>query len=48
MILGYHLLWSWTANVVGTDAQKERSQELIIKNNYFIGGTCRVLSSKTS
>ena len=39
MLLGYHLLWSWTANVVGTDEQKDRFQELIIKNNYFIGGT---------
>ncbi len=39
MLLGYQLLWSWTANVVGTDEQKNRAQELITKNNYFIGGT---------
>ncbi|MCJ1239056.1 hypothetical protein MMC14_007049 [Varicellaria rhodocarpa] len=38
MLLGYHLLWSTTANVVGTDDQKERVQKLIIENNYFIGG----------
>ena len=38
MLLGYHLLWSWTANVVGTDEQSDRTQENIIKNNYFIGG----------
>lgn len=38
MLLGYHLLWSWTANVVGTDEQKERTQKLIIENNYFVGG----------
>lgn len=38
MLLGYHLLWSWTANVVGTDEQRDRAQENIIKNNYFIGG----------
>jgi alkylation response protein AidB-like acyl-CoA dehydrogenase len=38
MLLGYHLLWSTTANVVGTDEQKERFQKLIIENNYFVGG----------
>ena len=38
MLLGYHLLWSWTAHVVGTHEQADRFQELIIKNNYFIGG----------
>jgi len=38
MLLGYHLLWSWTANVVGTDEQRDRAQENIITNNYFIGG----------
>ena len=38
MLLGYHLLWSWTANVVGTDEQKDRTQKLIIENNYFVGG----------
>ncbi|KAL8829243.1 MAG: hypothetical protein Q9191_002117 [Dirinaria sp. TL-2023a] len=37
-LLGYHLLWSWTSAVVGTDDQHERTQELIIKNNYFVGG----------
>ena len=38
MLLGYHLLWSTTANVVGTPAQADRHQKLIIENNYFIGG----------
>ncbi|MCJ1225145.1 hypothetical protein MMC12_001794 [Toensbergia leucococca] len=38
ILLGYHLLWSTTANVVGTDEQKERTQKLIIENNYFVGG----------
>lgn len=38
MLLGYHLLWSTTANVVGTLEQADRFQELIISNNYFLGG----------
>lgn len=38
MLLGYHLLWSTTANVVGTDEQRESVQEVIITNNYFVGG----------
>jgi hypothetical protein len=38
MLLGYHLLWSTTANVVGTEEQKHRIQRLIIENNYFVGG----------
>ncbi|KAG4434742.1 hypothetical protein IFR05_009768 [Cadophora sp. M221] len=38
MLLGYHLLWSTTANVVGTEEQKVRIQKLIIENNYFVGG----------
>jgi hypothetical protein len=38
MLLGYHLLWSTTANVVGNEEQKERFQKLIIENNYFVGG----------
>lgn len=38
MLLGYHLLWSTTANVVGTEEQKHRVQKLIIENNYFVGG----------
>ncbi|KAJ5225166.1 hypothetical protein N7468_006391 [Penicillium chermesinum] len=38
MLLGYHLLWSTTANVVGTPEQIERTHETIIKNNYFVGG----------
>ena len=42
MLLGYHLLWSWTANVVGSEEQKNKAQENIIKNNYFIGGDSKV------
>ncbi|KAK4167001.1 acyl-CoA dehydrogenase/oxidase [Cladorrhinum sp. PSN259] len=38
MLLGYHLLWSRTAHVVGNDEQAERFQELIITNNYYVGG----------
>lgn len=38
MLLGYHLLWSRTANVVGTPEQADRFQDLIISNNYFVGG----------
>ena len=37
-LIGYHLLWSWTSAVVGTDEQNERTQKLIIENNYFVGG----------
>lgn len=46
MLLGYHLLWSTTANVVGTNEQKERVQKLIIENNYFVGGTSSISSVK--
>lgn len=38
MLLGYHLLWSTTANVVGTVEQADRINKLIISNNYFVGG----------
>ncbi|KIW84866.1 hypothetical protein Z517_00254 [Fonsecaea pedrosoi CBS 271.37] len=38
MLLGYHLLWSTTVNVVGTDEQRQRVQKLILDNNWFIGG----------
>lgn len=38
MLLGYHTLWTTTANVVGTPEQAERIQELTITNNYFVGG----------
>ncbi|KAK1144844.1 hypothetical protein N8T08_004857 [Aspergillus melleus] len=38
MLLGYHLLWSTTANIVGTEEQIDRTNELIISNNYFVGG----------
>src|SRR5690242_8304451 len=38
MLLGYHLLWSTTANIVGNEEQADRYQKLIIENNYFIGG----------
>ncbi|KAJ5788058.1 Acyl-CoA dehydrogenase N-terminal [Penicillium paradoxum] len=38
MLLGYHLLWSTIANVVGTPEQADRVHRLIISNNYFVGG----------
>lgn len=38
MLLGYHLLWSTTVNVVGTPEQGERWHKEIISNNYFVGG----------
>ncbi|KAI5257992.1 thermophilic desulfurizing enzyme family protein [Aureobasidium subglaciale] len=38
MLLGYHLLWSKTADIVGSEEQKDRFQKLIIENNYFVGG----------
>jgi alkylation response protein AidB-like acyl-CoA dehydrogenase len=38
MLLGYHLLWTTTANVVGTPDQADRWQEKILSNNYFVGG----------
>ena len=38
MLLGYHLLWSTTASIVGTPEQAERTHELILSNNYFVGG----------
>lgn len=37
-LIGYHLLWSWTSAVVGTDEQNDRTQKLIIENNNFVGG----------
>jgi len=38
MLLGYHLLWSTTANVVGTEDQADAIQRVVIENNYYIGG----------
>ncbi|PWY67616.1 thermophilic desulfurizing enzyme family protein [Aspergillus sclerotioniger CBS 115572] len=38
MLLGYHLLWSTTANIVGTPEQIDRTHQRIITNNYFVGG----------
>ena len=38
MLLGYHLLWTTTANAVGTPDQADRWQEKILSNNYFVGG----------
>lgn len=34
MLLGYHLLWSTTANVVGTEEQADSVQQLIIEGNH--------------
>jgi alkylation response protein AidB-like acyl-CoA dehydrogenase len=38
MLLGYHLLWSTTADVVGTDDQRDRAQKNIVQNRWFLGG----------
>lgn len=38
MLLGYSLLWSTIANVVGTAEQADEWQKEIISNNYFVGG----------
>lgn len=38
MLLGYHLLWSTTANVVGSPEQADRWHKVILENNYYIGG----------
>ena len=46
MLLGYHLLWSTTANVLGTEEQKKRIQKLIIEGNNFVGGESVYVSSE--
>jgi len=38
MLLGYHLLWSTTANVVGTAEQQDSVQSVLLSNNFFVGG----------
>ncbi|KAJ0161495.1 Dibenzothiophene desulfurization enzyme C [Colletotrichum tanaceti] len=38
MLLGYHLLWSTTANVIGSPEQADRLQDLVVSNNYLVGG----------
>ncbi|KAF1848912.1 acyl-CoA dehydrogenase NM domain-like protein [Cucurbitaria berberidis CBS 394.84] len=48
MLLGYHLLWSTTADVVGSAEQADRFQKLIIENNYFIGGAVNPRDSDLS
>ncbi|CAD6441377.1 9b4528e5-c3d6-4de2-a521-ac7d14acd17b [Sclerotinia trifoliorum] len=48
MLLGYHLLWSTTANIVGTDEQKDRLQKHIIENNFFMGGAVNPRDSDLS
>lgn len=37
-ILGYHLLWSYTASVVGTKEQASKAKAEYTKNNLFFGG----------
>ncbi|SNX87296.1 related to Dibenzothiophene desulfurization enzyme C [Melanopsichium pennsylvanicum] len=37
-LIGYHYLWSWTAALVGTDEQRQKYEEWITKNKYFVGG----------
>lgn len=48
MLLGYHLLWSTTANIVGSPEQADRIQKLIIGNNYFISGAVNPRDSDLS
>ncbi|CAN9443467.1 unnamed protein product [Alternaria alternata] len=48
MLLGYHLLWSTTANIVGLPEQADRFQKLITENNYFIGGAVNPRDSDLS
>ncbi|GAB7329366.1 hypothetical protein MBLNU13_g01153t3 [Cladosporium sp. NU13] len=38
MLLGYHLLWSTTANVVGTEHQAKNVQKVLVEQNLFVGG----------
>jgi alkylation response protein AidB-like acyl-CoA dehydrogenase len=38
MLLGYHILWSQIADVVGSAAQADRFHRLWVENNYYIGG----------
>lgn len=45
MLLGYHLLWSTTANVVGTEEQADAVQQTIIENNWFVGGAVNPLDN---
>ena len=39
MLLGYHLLWSTTANVVGTEDQAKSVQKVLIEQN-LVSATC--------
>lgn len=48
MLLGYHLLWSTTANIVGTPEQADRYQKLVLENNYYIGGAVNPRDSDLS
>jgi alkylation response protein AidB-like acyl-CoA dehydrogenase len=37
-LLGYHYLWSWTAELVGTDEQRAEFAKGYTENNWLIGG----------
>jgi alkylation response protein AidB-like acyl-CoA dehydrogenase len=37
-LLGYHYLWSWTAELVGTDEQRAEFAKRYTQNNWLIGG----------
>lgn len=37
-LLGYHYIWFWAAALVGTDEQRQRIDNWLTVNNYFIGG----------
>lgn len=38
MLLGYPLLWSTTADAVGSPEQADRVHELLLTHNFFVGG----------
>lgn len=40
MLLGYHLLWSTTANVVGTEDQAKNVQRVLIEQNLVRSALC--------
>lgn len=37
-LLGYHYLWTWTAELVGTDEQRAEFAKAYTENNWLIGG----------
>ncbi|CEH14031.1 fmnh2-dependent monooxygenase [Ceraceosorus bombacis] len=37
-LLGYNYIWFWAAALVGTDEQRERIEQWLTQNKYFLGG----------